>query len=99
MTVNTRFIIFMVVVVAAVLVGFAILVQRNSGNIDRLQGNVEDLQGQVRELNDFVDELREETPDEIAQNQAVSDAVRQVPEIKAILCEQFPLATACRVPG
>lgn len=75
-------------VTCMVVVALAILIQRNNENIEKVSASVEHLE-------DFVADLEEETPDEQARSQAITEAVRQVPEIRGILCEQFPEATAC----
>lgn len=95
-----------IVVLFVVCVGLAITVQANARNIDHLEGQVADLtetahqtQTSVDRLTTFVDELEAPPPpDEVAQDEAISNAVRLVPEIRDILCEQFPQATACNVP-
>lgn len=84
-----------VFVVAVVVVGLAVLVQGNDDNIDKLNESVSSVEGSTMRVERFVDELETETPSEAAQNAAVTAAVQQVPEIRAILCEQFPDATAC----
>ena len=87
---------FILVVAVA---GLAVLVQRNSRNVDKLRGQLSTVQAQVQHLEDFVDELQAPpTTEEQAQDEAISNAVRQVPDIKSILCEAFPNASACNVP-
>lgn len=96
----------LVVFVSAVVVGgLGVLVQSNSSNIDALDANVTELnkstdavEASTKRVERFVDDLETETPSEAAQNAAITAAVNQVPEIRAILCEQFPDATACE-PG
>lgn len=93
----------MVVVAAVVVIGLAVLVQNNDDNIDNLGDEVTELEDSVSEIDrstrrveTFVDDLETETPEEVAQNAAVTRAVQQVPAIRDILCEQFPTATACQ---
>lgn len=82
-------------VTCVVVVALAILIQRNNENIENLKGSTRDVSVSVDHLEDFVADLEEETPDERARSEAITEAVRQVPEIRDILCEQFPEATAC----
>jgi hypothetical protein len=73
--------------------------QRISDNLDNLDKQVESTSEQVAEVKSFVDELQAPpSDDEQARNEAISAVLRLVPEIKSILCEQFPQATACNVP-
>jgi cell division protein FtsB len=86
-------------ILVVAIAGLAVLVQRNSSNVDELQGQLATVQAQVQHLEDFVNELQAPpTTEEQAQDAAISNAVRQVPDIKSILCEAFPQATACNVP-
>lgn len=92
-----------ILVVAAI--GLVIATQRMSKNVKdnrrTAESNTETLavlQKQVDHVERFVDQLETPTPEEQAQNAAVSKAVSEVPEIKSILCEQFPRASACQVP-
>jgi hypothetical protein len=83
-----------------------IIQQRTASSVDDLEGTVSDLDaqvavmaGQVAELKSFVDEVSAPpSAEEQSRNEAISNAVRVVPEVKSILCEQFPQATACNVP-
>lgn len=99
MNVSNRMVVFIVVVAVVVIAGLAVLVERNSSNIDKIDMQLQTVEEEVHDLTLFVAELKEETPDEQAENAAISNAIRQVPEIKSILCEAFPNATACRVEG
>jgi len=95
-----RFLMVLVLVIMVVVVGLAYLVQNNNRNIDRLDRNLAAMQVQVDHLENFVNDLEAESPDEEIQNQAVQEAVRQVPQIRAILCEAFPDVPSCMVrPG
>jgi hypothetical protein len=92
-----------VVFVAAVVVtGLAVLVQDNDDTIDtlgdevtNLEDLVEDVDRSTKRVETFVDDLEEQTPEEAAQQAAVTAAVQQVPEIRTILCQAFPDVPAC----
>jgi hypothetical protein len=85
-------------ILVVAIVGLAVLVQRNSGTVDDLQRQLTDVQAQVQNLEDFVAELQAPpTTEQQAQDEAISNAVRTIPEIRSILCEAFPDATACRL--
>lgn len=92
-----------VVVLGLVLGGAIWQATRMNRSIDRLDDDVAGVRssqttmaGQVEDLKGFVDDLREVTPDEASRDQAITNAVHQVPEIRAILCEAFPGASACQ---
>jgi predicted PurR-regulated permease PerM len=87
---------FLVFVLLVVVIGLAYVVHRNSQNIENLDKGVHEVQESVDHVEDFVNELEQAPPEEVERNAAISEAVRQVPQIKSILCEQFPNATACR---
>lgn len=95
---NAKRVAFVLFLAFAVLVALSILVQRNNENIEDLRVVAEDTQISVNHLEDFVDALEAEqaSPGDQAQDEAISRAVQLVPEIKQILCEQFPTATACQ---
>jgi uncharacterized protein YoxC len=83
----------MLVVVACL----AILVQRNSQNVDRVDDRLEDVSESVGRLEQFVDEMEAgPSSEQQAENDAIAEAVRLVPELKSILCEEFPQASACQ---
>lgn len=93
------FLIAIVCILIVIVIGVGWNSQRNSQHIDQISGD-------VHELKVFVDELKETTPDEQAQNAAVSAAVALVPEIRVkqteiieILCQAFPEASACQSGG
>jgi hypothetical protein len=70
-------------VVAVIVIAFQLQIADLNASVDHLDSFVEDLEGPP-------------SPTEQQENEAISEAVRQVPEIRAILCEQFPQATACQ---
>lgn len=82
------FVLFIVVVVLALSVYNTIVVGNSDDNIDHLTV-------QVDRVEEFVDELEEQTPEESERNRAITEAVNQVPQIRSILCEAFPEASAC----
>lgn len=91
-----------VFVAAVVVVGLAVLVQQSDDNLDSLEDSVTTVEESVESVAEsterveaFVDDLEEETPEEEAQAAAVAAAVRQVPEIREILCQAFPDVPAC----
>ena len=97
--VANRTLTILVAVLIVILIGVAWQSQRTSTQLD-------DVQIQVNALKDFVDELQESSPDDEAQNAAISEAVRLVPEIRVkqteiieILCGAFPDARACQSGG
>lgn len=92
----TRAVPLVVSVLFVVVVGLAVLVQRNSRNVEDLTDATTHVQSSTHRVEDFVDELETETPEEAAQNAAVTAAVQLVPQIKDILCQAFPEATACQ---
>jgi hypothetical protein len=53
------------------------------------------IQADVAALKAFTAEVQAVSDDEAAENAAVAEAVRIVPEIKTILCEAFPDASPC----
>jgi predicted PurR-regulated permease PerM len=90
----------LMVVLAAVVIGLATVVQRNSHNVDNLEDITEETQDDVQHIDDFVTELEQPpTPEEQAQDQAVATVLQLVPEnlpqIRQILCEAFPDTTPC----
>jgi cell division protein FtsB len=89
------FIFWALIVLIVVLVGYATQVHFGNEDDEQLRRDVAQLQQTVDELDAFVDELREETPSEQERNDAITRAVQIVPEIRGILCEAFPGATAC----
>jgi hypothetical protein len=101
---NIRLVYFVIFVVLVLLAAGAMLIQRNNENIEavadsnrELKVAIEDINVSVDHLEAFVTEVEaaEADPNNQAQDDAISRAVAMVPEIKAILCEQFPDATAC----
>lgn len=65
--------------------------------VHRENESIESTEESVEIIKDFVETLKEPpTEDEIAQQRAVTEAVRLVPSIKDILCEEFPEATGCQ---
>lgn len=54
--------------------------------------NIEDVQTDIQEV---AADVAEVTPEEEAQNEAVARVLRQVPEIRSILCEEFPTTAPC----
>lgn len=72
-------------------VAVVINVDNNDETIDKTSVNAEN-------VSDYVDDLKEPTPEEVERNKAVTEAVQQVPQIKAILCsdDAFPQAEGCK---
>jgi len=78
-------------------VGLGWMVQGLNREVDSLKGGVDTVSASTNHVEKFVKQLEEDpTQEEVAQNQAVSQAVAQVPQIKSILCEQFPEASNCK---
>lgn len=80
------------------------ITKRNT-HIDAVSQSVEDLEIAVGHIEDVQTDIQsvakdvaEVTPEEEAQNEAVATVLRQVPQIKGILCEAFPLSTPCQEP-
>lgn len=86
---------FICVVLVVVTIGLATQVHSRNRDIDQMEEIVGDTQEAVTHLEEFVVELETEDNDELARNEAITRAVNLVPEIRAILCEEFPEATAC----
>lgn len=92
-----------VVVVAAI--GLAIVLSNVDKNVDNNTDAISDLKTETAEVRDlvihveaFVDRLEEPSDEDREQNAAINRAVALVPEIKDILCEQFPEVARCQVP-
>lgn len=80
------------------------ITKRNT-HIDAVSQSVEDLEIAVGHIEDVQTDIQsvakdvaEVTPEEEAQNEAVATVLRQVPQIKGILCEAFPLSSPCQEP-
>jgi uncharacterized protein HemX len=84
-----------VVVMIVLIAGLTYQVQKRNQQIEQISDSAEHINERVDELNRFVDQLQAPNEEEEAQQQAISRAVRLVPEIKSILCEEFPEASAC----
>lgn len=78
--------------------GSIILLTSRDDDIDSISESVNVMDDNVAKVKTFVDDLEDQTPDEQRRNQAVTAAVEQVPQIKAILCSSgaFPEAEACQ---
>lgn len=92
-----------VLVMFVTIIGLATLTQRNNRNnedirdtVQRVEESITHVEDQVDRLDVFVDDLEAPNPEDEARNAAITEAVNQVPEIRGILCEQFPEATACQ---
>lgn len=92
-----------VLVLLAVSIGLAMLVSNNDDNIDKLdddittlEESVESVETSTQRVRQFVDGLEDETSDEAERNAAITRAVELVPQIKGILCQEFPEADACQ---
>lgn len=72
-----------------VVTGLAMLVSQTNGQ-------VEDLQDQTSRLESFVEEFQEDQETTGLNNEAINRAVAMVPELRDILCEEFPHTDACR---
>jgi hypothetical protein len=101
----TKILLFASFVLCMAVIGLAFLVQSNNRNIDELNASVDEIDEatsevriSVNRLVAFVDEIEADQADPAnqAQSDAISRAVAMVPEIRDILCEQFPDATACQ---
>jgi hypothetical protein len=101
----TKILLFASFVLCMAVIGLAMLIQSNNRNIDELNSSVErvdeatsEVRVSVNRLVAFVDEIEaaESDPSSQAQQDAISRAVAMVPEIRDILCEQFPDARACQ---
>jgi flagellar basal body-associated protein FliL len=101
----TKILLFAAFVLCMAVIGLAFLVQGNNRNLDELNSSVDrvdeatgEVQTSVNRLVAFVDEIEaaESDPSSQAQQDAISRAVAMVPEIRDILCEQFPDARACQ---
>ena len=80
------------------------ITKRNT-HIDTVSQSVEELEISVGRIEDVQTDIQsvakdvaEVTPEEEAQNEAVATVLRQVPQIKGILCEAFPLSSPCQEP-
>lgn len=92
-----RWLVPVLFVIGVAVIGLILVVRQVSDNVDRLDQKVTVVGEQTQEVKSFVDELKAPpSAEEQRQNQAVSEAVRLVPEIRSILCEQFPQASACQ---
>lgn len=88
-----RFILFALVITVA---GLSWVTTKNSRNVDDIEKIVNEVQPDVQHINEFVETLEQpQSEEERAQNEAISRAVQMVPQIKAILCEEFPEADEC----
>jgi hypothetical protein len=76
-------------------VALIVLVQSNDDNIDKLGDSVASVETSTERVENFVDDLEAESASEVERNAAITRAVQLVPEIKDILCEEFPTAAAC----
>lgn len=76
-------------------IGLLVNSQRNSSNIDKLDDNVAEIRQTVRRLDHVASDIEDQTPEEQAQNEAISRAVEIVPDLKIILCDAFPQANGC----
>jgi len=101
--VTTRWLFLAAFIVTMASVGNAMVVEQMGDNVqsnretaEQTQRTADKTQRQVDHVEQFVTKLETPSPEERAQNEAVSKAVATVPSIKAILCEQFPEATACQ---
>lgn len=72
------------------------LTQELGREVDGVSDDTMKTSEQVDHLEEFVEELEQENPEGVVQNAAIAEAVRIVPELREILCEAFPEATACR---
>jgi hypothetical protein len=87
-----RFVVVLLCALWVVVAGLAVLVQRNNGNIERLDGRIDEVRTFVREVQDV-------TPEEAQQTEAITEAVKIVPELRIILCEAFPNVPTCASGG
>lgn len=90
---------FLLVLMLVVTVGVATITTRNSQNTDKAQHAIGRVEVSVDHLEAFVDDLEDQSPSEQERNTAITRAVHLVPEIKQILCDAFPGATACNQSG
>lgn len=93
---NVRLLGLVVTVMLVIIVGLATMVQGINHSVDDVKESTRATNGSVNHLERFVSRLETPSEAEIAQNRAVSQAVAQVPQIKGILCEQFPKASNCQ---
>lgn len=77
------------IVKIVLIIGLSIQISNRDPDIDETHK-------QVKELKSYVDALKKVTPEERRRNEAVTRAVQIVPEIKVILCGQFPDAQGCQ---
>lgn len=92
----TRAVPMVVAILLVSTIGLALLVQRNSSNVDDLNDSVTNLETSTQRVENFVNDVEEETPTERERNEAITRAVQEVPQIKDILCGEFPEAAACQ---
>lgn len=90
-----------VTLLSLVLVGLLAIqyqVLEQSDHIARVENSTERVEFTVEELRAFVRRIEDEAGSETsrAQDEAIQEAVAEVPKIKSILCEAFPDATACQ---
>lgn len=93
-----KFILFVMTVNVVLLMAVGVLVNRNIRQTERIREANDEIGTSVDDLEEFVDELEADDPEQEELNAAISEAVRQVPQIRSILCEHVPSATACQTP-
>ena len=93
----------LIMIMLVVVITVAWVTQRNSHNtedltdsVNTLEESVDEIKRSTRHLEEFVEQLEVNSPEEQERNDAITRAVNEVPRIKAILCEAFPEASACR---
>jgi hypothetical protein len=81
-----------------IMIGLAILVQRNNWNNEETSKAVQTVKVQVQHLDTFVTDLEQDvvTPEEQAQQDAVVRAVQIVPIILQVVCEANPTVPSCQ---
>lgn len=88
---------WVVLVLLVIIAGMGVVMNRISDNVDEVDVKIDDLDASVSHLEEFVEELEAgPTDEELEQEAAISRAVQLVPEIKEILCGEFPDAQACQ---
>lgn len=85
----------LIAVLFVITIGLTWQSTRTNRDLDTLRQSTEDIQWVVHNLEAFVDEIKEPTEEQHKRDQAISEAVKQVPEIRSILCEAFPEASEC----
>jgi hypothetical protein len=85
-----RLLVVLCVVIIVLVAGINWQVQRRNSRLDDLDKTQRQVATSVEEIRQVANDISDQSPEEVQRQAAIGRAVEAIPEIKTILCRQFP---------